>query len=51
MRAASNQNQQCGCSRARLLGRPWVAGVLAVSASFLMLYGLRKLDERKGKVE
>ena len=30
MRAASNQNQQCGCSRARLLGRPWVAGVLAV---------------------
>ena len=28
-----------------------VAGVAAVSASFLMLYGLRKLDERKGRVE
>ena len=28
-----------------------VAGVAAVSASFLMLYGLRKLDERKGRAE
>ena len=28
-----------------------VAGAAAVGASFLMLYGLHKLDEKKGKVE